>query len=165
MNIVREISEVVPVHMSIVYKDEIYMYRPEGEIWGATIDSLDELTFKDADAFSFHFPEGDLEDAKKAMDYINKHYSDTCAAFQNKNHVDVCGVGCSKGTGINHVVDYFNINESDVYGIGDSWNDLPLLDSVKHGYTFTYAPHEVKDKAEKIVGSLSEAIQDILKED
>lgn len=99
------------------------------------------------------------------MDYINKHYSDTCAAFQNKNHVDVCGVGCSKGTGINHVVNYFNINESNVYGIGDSWNDLPLLDSVKHGYTFTYAPNEVKDKAEKVVESLSEAIQDILKED
>ncbi len=143
--------------MSIVYKDEIYMYRPKGEIWGTTIDSLDELSFKDTDAFSFHFPEGDLEDAKRAMDYINKHYSDTCAAFQNKNHVDVCGVGCSKGTGVNHVVDYFNINESDVY--------LPLLDSVKHGYTFTYAPNEVKDKAEKVVESLSEAIQDILKED
>lgn len=165
MNIVREISEVIPVYMSIVYKDEIYMYRPKGEIWGTTIDSLDELSFKDTDAFSFHFPEGDLEDAKRAMDYINKHYSDTCAAFQNKNHVDVCGVGCSKGTGVNHVVDYFNINESDVYGIGDSWNDLPLLDSVKHGYTFTYAPNEVKDKAEKVVESLSEAIQDILKED
>ena len=58
-----------------------------------------------------------------------------------------------------------SINESDVYGIGDSWNDLPLLDSVKHGYTFTYAPSEVKNKAEKVVGSLSEAIQDILKED
>ena len=154
MSIVREISEAVPVHMSIVYKDDIYMYRPEGETWGTTID-----------AFSFHFSEGNLEEAKNAMDYINEHYSDTCAAFQNKNHLDVCGVGCSKGTGINHIVDYFNINENDVYGIGDSWNDLPLLDSVKHGYTFTYAPNEVKNKAEKVVGSVSEAIQDILKED
>ena len=70
------------------------------------------LNSNDSDAFSFHFPEGNLEDAKKAMDYINEYYSDTCAAFQNKNHVDVCGVGCSKGTGINHVVDYFNINEN-----------------------------------------------------
>lgn len=165
MTIVREVAEIIPVHMSIVYKDEIYMYRPTDIRWGTTIETLNELTFKDADAFSFHFPEGDLENAKKAMDYINSHYSDTCAAFQNKNHVDVCGVGCSKGTGINHVVDYFNINESDVYGIGDSWNDLPLLDGVKHGYTFTYAPIEVKDKAEKIVDSLAEAIQDILKED
>ena len=60
MNIVREIAEVIPVYMSIVYKDEIYMYRPKGEIWGTTIDSLDELSFKDADAFSFHFPEGNL---------------------------------------------------------------------------------------------------------
>ena len=92
MNIVKEISEAIPVHMSIVYKDEIYMYRPEDESWGTTIDSLDELTFNDSDAFSFHFPEGDLEDAKNAMDYINEHYSNTCAAFQNKNHVDVCGV-------------------------------------------------------------------------
>lgn len=58
MSIVREISEAVPVHMSIVYKDDIYMYRPEGETWGTTINSLDELSFKDADAFSFHFPEG-----------------------------------------------------------------------------------------------------------
>ena len=26
MNIVREISKAIPVHMSIVYKDEIYIY-------------------------------------------------------------------------------------------------------------------------------------------
>ncbi len=63
------------------------------------------------------------------------------------------------------VINYFNISEDDVYGIGDSWNDLPLLDRVKHGYTFTYAPDDVKDKAKKVVGSLAEAIEDILKED
>ncbi len=165
MNIVREIANTIPVHMSIVYKDEIYMYRPEGETWGTTVDTLDELTFDEADAFSFHFPEGDLENATNAMDYINARYNDICAAYQNNNHVDVCGVGCSKGTGIDYVVNYFNINQNDVYGIGDSWNDLPLLESVKHGYTFTYAPLEVKDMAEKIVGSLAEAIEDILKED
>lgn len=165
MTILKEIAEAIPVHMSIVYKDDIYMYRPTEITWGTTIESLDELTFKEADAFSFHFPEGDLENAKKARDYVNTHYGDTCAAFQNKNHVDVCGAGCSKGTGIKHIVDYFHIDPQDVYGIGDSWNDLPLLESVAHGYTFTYAPDDVKGKAEKIVGSLSEAIKDILKED
>ena len=40
-----------------------------------------------------------------------------------------------------------------------------MLESVTHGYTFDYAPIDVKDKAEKVVGSLSEAIKDIMKED
>lgn len=165
LSVIKEISKVIPIHMSIVYKDDIYMYRPREIAWGTIIDSLDELTFEEADAFSFHFPEGDIEDAKKAMDYINEKYGDTCAAFQNNNHIDVCGEGCSKGTGVKRVVDHFHINKEDVYGIGDSWNDLPMLESVTHGYTFDYAPIDVQEKAEKVVGSLSEAIKDIMKED
>lgn len=165
LSIIEEISRLIPIHMSIVYKDEIYMYHAEGKIWGTPIDSFNELDFKEADAFSFHFPEGDLDDAKKAMDFINTHYSDTCAAFQNKNHIDVCGQGCSKGTGVKWVMNHFGIDAKNVYGIGDSWNDLPLLENVTHGYTFTYAPDDVKEKAEHVVGSLSEAIHDIMKED
>lgn len=165
VSVIKEIADVIPIHMSIVYKDDIYMYRPSEMAWGTIIKSLDELTFDEADAFSFHFPEGDIEDAKKAMDYINEKYGDTCSAFQNKNHIDVCGQGCSKGTGVEWIVNHFNIDKDDVYGIGDSWNDLPMLESVTHGYTFEYAPHDVKEKAKKVVNSLSEAIQDIMKED
>ena len=47
------------------------------------------------------------------------------------------------------IQDYFDLSPKDIYGIGDPWNDLPMLDAIENGYTFTYAPKEVKKHAKK----------------
>ena len=53
----------------------------------------------------------------------------------------------------------FSVRE--MYGIGDSFNDLPLLQSVDHPYTLTHAPEEVKRAAEGVVRGVSELLDRI----
>ena len=74
-------------------------------------------------------------------------------------HVDVAPRGCSKGTGIEVVRKAFSIRE--MYGIGDHYNDLPLLESVDHPYTLTHAPAKVQEAAEGIVRGVSELLDRI----
>ena len=53
----------------------------------------------------------------------------------------------------------FGVKE--MYGIGDSYNDLPLLESVDHPYTLKHAPQQIKDAAEGVVRSVSELLDRI----
>ena len=47
----------------------------------------------------------------------------------------------------------------EVAGIGDSYNDIPMLDVVDDAFTFTYSPKIVQEKADHIVDSLKDAIE------
>lgn len=51
---------------------------------------------------------------------------------RNETFYELVPKGYSKGTGINFICDYLNINHEDTYAIGDSTNDLPMLDYVPH---------------------------------
>ena len=70
--------------------------------------------------------------------------------------VDVVAAGCSKGTGMCKVREIFGIDRFG--GIGDSYNDLPLLQAADVGFTFPDAPEELREAADEIVLSVSEAI-------
>ena len=50
--------------------------------------------------------------------------------------------------------------EIKLYGIGDSINDLPLLEASDVSYTFPYAPKVVQDKATKVVETIVDALED-----
>lgn len=95
--------------------------------------------------------------AKKITDEINHDYGDWAAAYQNKMIVDVVAAGCSKATGIELVKELFKPDIT--FGIGDSYNDIPLLKGVDVGFTFKDAPIAVKDNAKYLVNTFKEAIK------
>jgi hydroxymethylpyrimidine pyrophosphatase-like HAD family hydrolase len=70
--------------------------------------------------------------------------------------VDIVAAGCSKGTGVDKVRELFGIDRFG--GIGDSYNDLPLLQASDISFTFPDAPDELREAADEIVRSVSEAI-------
>ncbi|MFQ6792805.1 MAG: Cof-type HAD-IIB family hydrolase [Thomasclavelia sp.] len=45
---------------------------------------------------------------------------------------EIVPIGYSKATGIQFLVDYFNLELDDAYVFGDSFNDKPMLEYVKH---------------------------------
>ena len=47
-----------------------------------------------------------------------------------------------------------------IAGIGDSFNDLPMLEAADVAYTFHKSPQTVKDQAGCVVSSLVEALDD-----
>ena len=103
-----------------------------------------------------------LEDAARLSASINERYGDYVEAFQNVIEIDIAPKGCSKGKGVQFLRDYLKDAYGDIklYGIGDSINDLPLLDASDISYTFPYAPEVVQQRATKVVETICDALDD-----
>lgn len=97
-------------------------------------------------------PEAALETAER----IEEIFGDDIVPNVNVNHIDVTGGDCSKATGVKAVRKHFGIDC--IGGIGDSFNDIPLLEAADIGYTFESAPKELKDAADEIVVSVADAL-------
>ncbi len=108
----------------------------------------------------------DLKDAERYAAFVNEHYGDSVEAFQNVIEIDIAPKGCSKGKGVGILREYLKeqIGEFRLYGIGDSINDLPLLEASDVSYTFPYAPQSVQDKADYVVPTIVDALEHSMKE-
>ena len=104
-----------------------------------------ELSF---DKFTIWFDEqSDIDTFKKNIavdfDYITRA----------KDFGEIVPKGYSKATGIQFLLDYFNLDNDDAYVFGDSFNDEPMLCYVKHAIVmkngdpelFKYAYYVTKD--------------------
>ena len=94
--------------------------------------------------------------AAEAARLIEEKYGEYASAFQNVRNVDIVAAGCSKGTGIGRVRELFGIERFG--GIGDSYNDLPLIEACDVGFTFPNAPEELLKAADETVLSVSQAL-------
>ena len=97
----------------------------------------------------------DDKTTKKACFEINQKYHEI-EGFQNRNSVDIVRKGCSKGTGIKIIKDHYRLEK--IAGIGDSYNDLPMLKVVDTAFTFKTSPQEIKKQVHCCVNDIAEAI-------
>ncbi len=106
-------------------------------------------------------------EAAALAEKINKVFGAHINAFRNVVEVDIAPKGCTKGKGVEHLKEYMKEHYGDMklYGIGDSINDLPLLEASDVSYTFPYAPKEVRDKADKVVETIVDALEDSMKDE
>ncbi|MCD7840540.1 MAG: HAD family hydrolase [Erysipelotrichaceae bacterium] len=143
-------------HSYKIYKDRMDQYP------ATTIQSFDEIKNEKVRSFSLHYEEDEVAMVTTIKDHINELYGKYITAFQNGPHIDIAAVGCSKGEGIRFIQQYFHIDTEYICGIGDNFNDLPLLEAVTNSYTFDYAPDLVQENARYVVPHLSDCIKDIL---
>ena len=178
--IVKEIYARYPVNVSVVYGNAMYLLNDKNNHFKQSIkalykkmknqpkenirfiDQLDDLKAQQIPSFSFHYRRGEHAQAVNLATYINKTYGDYVNAYVNDIHIDVCAKGCSKGHALKQIGDYYHINKEDLCGIGDNFNDLPLLQAAYDSFTFAYAPKAVQKQAKHIVPQLSEAIDELL---
>lgn len=153
------------VNASVVYQDEMYIISSteDHQYRGVRIHSFSELDTKEVTSMSFHFKDHEIKKASKLTQIINEQYGHIVTAFQNNQHIDIAAKGCSKGEGIHFIQEYFHLSPQDIHVIGDSWNDLPMIDAVKNSYTFTYAHVDIQNRAKTIVETLTDCIEDIEK--
>ena len=106
-----------------------------------------------------------LDEARDISAYINRTYGDKVEAFQNVVEIDIAPKGCSKGKGVLYLKEYMKEKWGDciLYGIGDSINDLPLIEASDVSYTFPYAPKEVQEKVTKVVEAICDALDDSMR--
>lgn len=110
--------------------------------------------------YSVSFEPGTEQDAHDLAENINETFGGALSAFQNRTCVDVVPAGCSKGQGVSAVRRHFGVDL--MAGIGDSFNDLPLLEAADVSYTFHRSPAEVREKADVLVDDVAGAIDDFL---
>lgn len=101
------------------------------------------------------------EMALKVAEEIQNTYPEV-TPFVNKNSIDVVPKGCSKGQGTRFIQNYYGNHQ--IGGIGDNYNDLPMLEAADISFTFEKSPKDVREQATHIVDSVAHAIK-ILMED
>jgi HAD superfamily hydrolase (TIGR01484 family) len=123
------------------------------------IESCDELPADRIYGISMRLP--DEMAAAEAAQRIQEEFGDRVAAFQNLVNVDIVAAGCSKGTGALKARELFSIGH--MGGIGDSYNDLPLIEAADVGFTFPTSPEPLRNAADHTVLSVSQAIETLEK--
>ena len=120
----------------------------------ATFDELPEPFF------GFSIETVTTEAATAYAQDLNRRYTGVALAHQNLNSIDVVPAGCTKGTGLAHIAEHFGATLT--AGMGDSFNDLPLMQAADLSYTFNSADPEVRAAAGILVDHASEAIYDFM---
>lgn len=97
--------------------------------------------------------------ALEMADQINHFFGAFVTAYPNNFVVDVVPKNVSKGNGMDFVLTYSEVADEDVYAIGDSYNDIPMLEQVENAYAIACAPEEVQQAAKQMVSSIGELIE------
>ena len=126
------------------------------------VDNIDDID-DEILGFSLHI-NNNLAKANKLVNFININYPEL-NAFQNKSDIDIVASGCSKAHGIEIISQYYNVNKEYMSCIGDSYNDMPMLEALSNSYTFNSSPLEVKEVSTYTVDSVNECIENIKKGD
>ncbi|MBP3893489.1 MAG: HAD family phosphatase [Atopobiaceae bacterium] len=101
-----------------------------------------------------------VEEAIDLAAEVNATYGDVACAYVNLASIDILPAGCSKGTGLIKAAEYFGASLTG--GIGDSHNDVPLLQAADVAYTFRRCDERVRSEADVLVDHTSEALADFM---
>jgi len=70
--------------------------------------------------------------------------------------VEMLDPGVDKGSALEYVAKRLHLPMERVLAIGDSWNDLPIIDAAGIGVAMGSAPPEVRARADAVVGAVDE---------
>lgn len=109
-----------------------------------------------------------LWEDKKAFDCFYNRYKEefNFSIFAgNSGSTDVIPKGASKAVGASKVLEALNIDNSNAYAIGDSHNDIEIIQYVGHGIAMGNAVEEVKKVAKIVTKSVkNEGIYHVFKD-
>lgn len=139
---------------------QIYTFLKEdlGSMVRQVITSLDEV---EGDIYGLSMNAKTDENARKISLDIEKHFPEL-SAHQNKEFIDITEKGVSKGTGILKLKELMKIDE--IAGIGDSYNDISMLETVDHSFTFPTSPESLTSIVDDVVESVEQALDILMQE-
>lgn len=144
-------------YVVIQANDTVYSFYDDYPLQ-TRIHSFDEL--KDADFYGLSFGLATPEKASDLTAEINALYGDAVNAYTNVCNVDIVPKGCSKGHALQILKEKLGLPW--MAGIGDSYNDIPMLRAADHSFTFTYSPETIRMEADMVVENLAQAVDILL---
>lgn len=144
---------------ALVCAGEDYWNLTNSKLWPImrSVASFDEV---EGPFYGYAMETNTIEEAQEAAALVNERYAGIVQAFVNLASIDVAPAGCSKGTGLRMAAEHFGASLT--AGIGDSFNDLELLDAADVAYTFNTSPVEMHPHADLLVDNAHEAIFDFM---
>lgn len=97
---------------------------------------------------------------KKIAEYINETYKGYVSAYVNIKCVDIVPYDISKADGLAYIEKHYGYKKEDIYAIGDSYNDLPMLQAF-HSGTLHTARKEIIEQSEMVVSDVAEYMKRI----
>ena len=86
--------------------------------------------------------------SKEANKGIREEYGDKLEASWSNEFIELSPFGCSKSEGLKYYLDYFKINHSDIYVVGDSGNDISMFTAFpEHSFCMSHASLSVSKYA------------------
>ncbi|WP_226035337.1 HAD family hydrolase [Aquibacillus saliphilus] len=102
---------------------------------------------------------GKTEDIIAIQEKVNQELGLEMESYlSDKYCVDFVPKGVSKALGLSHLIDKLEMKADEIAVIGDSHNDIPMLEMTPHSYAMSTAHPEVKEKASYVVDHVHEAI-------
>ncbi|CAM4277062.1 HAD hydrolase family protein [Erysipelothrix inopinata] len=106
---------------------------------------------------------GDEDRAQTLANMITEQYGDRgIIAYPNVHSVDIGIKGISKSTGLEMIIDHYNVDDT-VYTIGDSFNDVPMIKDF-HGFVMENGVDEVKAYGKAVHETVGYALNAVLKD-
>ncbi|MGL4760061.1 MAG: HAD-IIB family hydrolase [Sarcina sp.] len=98
------------------------------------------------------------------VDKINSLYGEYVVAYKNTKYIDIVPIGCSKGQAINDLEEDWKLDHKDIYTIGDSENDITMLNNKYVSFTFNNSKKFLKDMVNHVIEEFPECLEIINKE-
>lgn len=160
-NIYQTYQDEIELLVQTLSMNQVYVtrLRDEDDSHTVLIHSIDYM--RKCDIYSISFIESTVKRAAVIAQEINQTYNDV-VAYQNMDSIDIVAKGCSKGMAIERLKSLYQLSK--IAGIGDSYNDLPMIEVVDQSFTFKDAPQIIQNQCDYIVKTIAEAIE-ILEEE
>lgn len=106
---------------------------------------------------------GELNDLKRLDQHIHQRFPSQVDSFiSDTDCLDFIPTGISKGNALEKLADELGLKPEEIATVGDSFNDVSMLEWTPHSFAMRHAPEEVKQKAGRVVSSVREACEWVL---
>lgn len=123
-----------------------------------TVLSREEFDSPDAPIFIIACDFDTEKDASDAISELRDKFGSGPEIFNYGKSIDIMPHGAGKDYGIYKVMELEGIDADNVYTIGDTDPDVPMISKPFHGFLIETAPPSIHKYAERIVKSVSEFI-------
>lgn len=154
-DIFNEYHQLYDIFIQANHKVYFVSDQSEGDIEQILIQSIEDI--ETDDIFGVSMNAKNEENARKLCKDIQAKYGHEVDVYQNLEYLDIVAKGCSKGKAIQMLSEIKDIQL--MCGIGDSYNDIPMLENADLSFTFHRSPEIVRQKANVVVDSIAEAIE------
>ena len=146
------IGETMYYQDNVKYHEHIEVYKKALKSEAIAVSDLKAEILKQNKKISKACALCDLEKIKVGVKKYSEKYKNTNLLFNSgANYLLECiNKEYTKGRAVKFLSEYFNVPLSEVITVGDSTNDIPLLDGEWHGVAVGDAKEELKKVAKEI---------------